>query len=89
MFRGTRKLVRENDPQIKPDKSDATFFGTVPGLKKAGLPSSVIAAGCSVNVSDSLRILGIILDSALTFENHDNDIVKACLCVLYGTFEDL
>ena len=66
------------DLQLNPDKSDAAFFGTVPGLKKAGLPSSVIVAGCSVNVSNRLKILGITIDSAQTFENFVNDVVKAC-----------
>ena len=67
-----------NDLQLNPDKSDAAVFGTVPGFKKAGLSSTVIVVGCSVHVSDRLKILGIILDSALTFENHVKDVVETC-----------
>ena len=67
-----------NDLLLNPDKSDAAFFGTVPGLKKAELPPSVIVAGCPVNISDRLKLLGVTLDSALTFENHVANVVKAC-----------
>ena len=67
-----------NDLQLNPDKSDAIFFGTHPGLKKAGLPTSVIVAGCSVDVSDRLKILGVTLDNALTFDNHVGNVAKAC-----------
>ena len=73
-----QKWFEINDLQLNPDQSDAAFFGTIPSLEIAGLPSSVIVASCSVIVSNRLKTLGITHDSALTFENHVNDVVKAC-----------
>ena len=48
------------------------------------LPSTVTAAGCPITVSDKLKILGVTLDAALTFEKYVNDVVKACNFHMWG-----
>ena len=35
-------------------------------------------AGSNVAVSDVLKVLGVTLDSTLTFDNHANNVVRSC-----------
>ena len=63
---------------LNPDKSKAAFFGTNPGLRKPGLPSSISVAGCPIAVLERLKILGVMLDSSLSFDDHVNAVVQAC-----------
>ena len=67
-----------NDLLLNPDKSEASFFGTKPGLRKPGLQSSIFVAGCPIAVSERLKILGVMFDSSLSFDDHVNAVVRAC-----------
>jgi len=42
------------------------------------LPANVTVAGSSVTVNDVLKILGVALDSKLTFDDHANSVVWSC-----------
>ena len=65
-----------NNDLLNADKLEVVYFGTRQWLQRSDLPSTVLAAGCGVAVSDTFTMLIVKLDSALTF-NHVNDIVKA------------
>ena len=63
---------------LNPDMSDAVLLGT--WQRQRNLPSlpPVNVAGCVVPLSSQDRILGVTLDSHLTFDKHVADICKAC-----------
>ena len=67
-----------NDLLLNPDRSEAEFFGTKPDLRKPGLPSSISVTDCPIAVSERLKILGVMLDSSLSFDDHVNAVVRAC-----------
>ena len=67
-----------NSLLLNPDKSDVAFYGTRPGLKKMDPPTSVTVAGCAISISDRLKILGVTLDTTLSFDEHITTVVKAC-----------
>ena len=68
----------KNDLLLNPDKSDVTLYGTRPGLRRPGLPSSISIADCAVNVSERLKILGALLEATLSFDDHITSVVRAC-----------
>jgi len=65
-----------------PSKSAIVYFGTHGRLRQSILPlqSQILAAGCTVNVSDRLFLLAIrpTLDNTLSFDQHVINIVKNC-----------
>ena len=67
-----------NGLALNPDKSDAVLLGT--WQRQRNLPSlqSVDVAGCVVLLSSQIKILGVMLDSHLTFDKHVVNICKAC-----------
>ena len=67
-----------NSLLLNPDKSDVTFYGTRPGLKRVDPINSVTVAGCAITISDRLKILGVTLDATLSFDEHIATVVKAC-----------
>ena len=67
-----------NDLLLNPDKSEVTFFSTSQRLKRSGLPTHVSVAGTNVAVCDTLKSLGVKLDSTLSFNHHVTDVVRSC-----------
>ena len=67
-----------NGLALNPDKSDAVRLCT--WQRQRNLPSlqSVDVAGCVVPLFSRVNILGVTLDSHLTFDKHVVDICKAC-----------
>jgi hypothetical protein len=63
---------------LNPDKSEVIFFGTRQRLHSTGLPTSISIAGNVIAVSTTLKILGVKLDSTLSFNDHVNDVVRVC-----------
>ena len=66
------------DILLNPDKFDLVFYGTRPGLKVLGPTSSISVAGCAINVSERLKILGVTLDGTLSFDDHITDMARSC-----------
>jgi len=68
----------ENVMALNPSKSVAIIFGTSQRVKS--LPSSipVNVAGTVIPLSDRVKILGAILDSNLTMDNHTKSVSKSC-----------
>jgi len=63
---------------LNPTKSKVAFFGTKQRLQWVTLPANVTVAGSSVTVNGVLKILGVTLDSTLTFDDHANNVVRSC-----------
>jgi len=71
-------LILVNGLLLNPTKSEVAFFGTKQRLQRVTLPASVTVAGSSVTVNGVLKILGVTLDSTLTFDDHVNNVVRSC-----------
>ena len=54
------------------------FFGTRQRLHSTNLPTSISIAGNVISVSSTVKILGVKLDSTLSFSDHVNDVVRGC-----------
>jgi len=63
---------------LNPRKSEMAFFGTKQRLQRLTLPANVTVARSSVTVNGVLKILGVTLDSTLTFDDHVNNVVRSC-----------
>jgi len=62
---------------LNPDKSDAILLGTRQRSRCYASLRSVDVAGCSVSLSDHIKILGITLDSHLSFDKQISFICKS------------
>ena len=67
-----------NDLMINCAKSELIEFGTSSQLKKSESKSSYTVAGASVAVGQSVQIVGLTLDSNLTFDQHVSKVCSAC-----------
>ena len=59
---------------FNPDKSEAIVVGT--RARQEGTISSVSLGGTSIPVFDSVRSLGVILDSTMSFDRHVENVCK-------------
>ena len=64
-----------NGLSLNPDKSDILLLGTAAKPRTIGTVEQVSVAGVSINTTDSIKNLGVFLDSGLTFNKH---VVKVC-----------
>ena len=62
----------------KVNKASTGTRGPKPGLPKPDLPSSICVARRPIPVSKRLKILGVMLNSSLTFDNYVSEVVRAC-----------
>src|SRR6218665_3496433 len=63
---------------INPDKSEAILFGSWQRLRAFPLLSSIDLAGTAVPLSDTVKTLGVTLDSKLTFRSHITNLCNSC-----------
>ena len=66
------------------DKSEAIVFVTSQGSRSLPIISTVNVAGTFVQVSNQVRILGVILDSRLSLDAHMSALSKACFYHIYA-----
>ena len=67
----------KNDLLLNPDKTEAIITGTRQQITKFNRSAGVAVAGSNVSIVDKLRVLGVTLDSQLTFEDHISGVVRA------------
>ena len=73
--------LAKNGLAVNPSKSDAILFSTRQRLAKlasAGL-STVTVCDSTIAISDSITLLGIILDSTLSFDKHCRSVFRTSL----------
>jgi len=68
----------QNGLQLNPDKSEALFMGTATQLSAVSSSKSVSVVDVDFPVADSMRVLGVILDRLLTFDNHASAVARSC-----------
>ena len=68
----------QNALLLNTDKAEVTYFGTRQRLHVSKLPESVILGGSTITTTDELKILGVVLDSSLTFDKHVQNVVRNC-----------
>ena len=59
-----------NGLSLNLDKSEVLLLGTAAKLRTIGAVEQVSVAGVSINTTDSIKNLGVFLDSRLTFNKH-------------------
>ena len=67
-----------NGLALNPDKFEAIVFGTTQCSHSLPITSTVNVAGTLVQVSNQVRILGVTLDSRLSFDAHISALSKSC-----------
>ena len=78
----TRELENwftHNGLALNPSKSEVMFLGTRPQVRAVDQASVVGVAGHEIHPSDSLKNLGVILDSDLSFSKHVDSICQGIL----------
>jgi len=66
-----------NGLSLNPDKSEAIVMGTSARLRTEAPTSSVTVSGSCISVANTVKSLGVTLDSALTFDHHVRNICKS------------
>ena len=66
----------QNGLSLNPDKSEAILLGTGARLRHEQPISSISIAGSDVDIRDSVKSLGVTIDSGLTFNEHVSYICK-------------
>ena len=68
----------ENALLLNPTKTEAVIFGTSRRLRQVPSTPGVLVAGAHVKFSDAVTLLGVTLDSALTFDKHITNVTRCC-----------
>jgi len=68
----------ENGLLLNPAKTEAVLFGTSAQRKKVPTASGIDVAGAVVPFRDTVKLLGITLESALTMDHHVSEVVRSC-----------
>ena len=73
------RLYMQNGLQLNPHKSEALIIGTTAQLHAvASAVLSVAVAGVELPVAEKMKVLGVVLDRRLTFENHITMVARSC-----------
>src|SRR5664279_174211 len=68
----------ENGMLLNPAKTEAVLFGTHVQQKKIDTASGITVAGAQIDFSDSVKLLGIHLDSTISLDRHVTEVVRSC-----------
>ena len=66
-----------NGLALNPDKSDAIWFSTTQRLRTLSPAASVDVAGSAIDLSETIKVLGVTLDTNLTFNQHVSSVCKS------------
>jgi len=72
------RLFSQNGSLLNPDKSEVIYFRTRQHLRISELSQTVTISGSSITVTDRRKVLGVVLDSFLTFSDHVLNTVRNC-----------
>jgi len=68
----------QNALLLNPEKTEAIIFGTRQRLAGTQTSAGVSVACTVVHFAEAVKLLGVTLDSALTFNQHVTNVVRAC-----------
>jgi len=68
----------QNGLLLNPAKSEVMYIGTRQRLRSSELQETVTVAGSTIATTDKLKVLDVVLDSSLTFDQHVRDTVRNC-----------
>jgi len=72
--------LQQNGLQLNPTKSEVIQFTACHGQDRVDDVASFQVSGAAIELSTTIKSLGVILDSKLTFDKHVSNISKACYC---------
>jgi hypothetical protein len=72
--------LQQNGLQLNPTKSEVIQFTACHGHDRVDDLASFQVSGTAIELSATIKSLGVILDSKLTFDKHVSNISKACYC---------
>ena len=76
-LQGIQEWMSQNRLRLIASKTEVIWLGSSRRLKNLTLPA-VVLSGCLIPLSTSVRSLGVIVDSGLTFSNHISKLVDNC-----------
>src|SRR5664279_5144614 len=68
----------QNSLLLNPTKTEAVVFGTRPRLHSIDLSQHLNIEGASIQIAESVRLLGVTLDQTLSFDQHVSEVVRSC-----------
>ena len=74
-----RQWYLQNGLQLNMDKSEALVIGTANQLRTANSAiTSVCVADVQLPMADEIKVLGVVLDRRLAFNNHVMAVTRSC-----------
>jgi hypothetical protein len=68
----------ENGLLLNPNKTEAVLFGSRKQISKYKNDSKIAFSGTTLATINSVKILGVTLDSTLSMDKHINNTIKSC-----------
>jgi len=68
----------ENGLLLNATKTEAVVFGTRQRLQSINRTNGISAVDATVQFADAVKLLGVTLDSTLSFDRHITDVVRNC-----------
>ena len=72
-----QEWMSQNRLRLNASKTEVLWLGSSKRLKNLLLPT-VVVSGCAIPLSTSVRTLGVVIDSGLTFSEHVSKLVNTC-----------
>ena len=63
---------------LNPNKTEAVMFGTSAQRKKIPTAGGIDVKGAVVPFRDTVKLLGVTLDSALSMDSHVTEVIHSC-----------
>ena len=71
------RLVTYNRLALNPDKSEAAMYGTASRVQSLKVDTFITVAGAPVELSHTIKCLGVTIDENMTFDEHVRNVCKA------------
>ena len=76
-FQAVHKWLTMNGLALNPDKSEAIIIGTGARQRSEGPLGSIALGDVQIQPSDTVKSLGVTIDSTLSFSTHVNNVCRA------------
>ena len=68
----------QNALLLNPDKTEAVLFVTRQRLVSVDFSHTIKVAGADIQFSEAVKLLGVMLNTSLSFDQHVTNVVRAC-----------